>query len=142
VSAPTHDEPRRERARAAARSRQLEHARPLHAIAFGVALGAASGVLLFGLTAIELAQTSHGQFRDSLALLGEFFAGYRVTWPGAVVGFLWSAAVGFSVGWGLATIRNRMLSASLYFLKRRIARGGPPDAIPHHNPSSPGRRSP
>jgi hypothetical protein len=131
VSTPTRDEPRRQRARAAARSRQLEHARPLHAIAFGVALGAAGGALLFGLTAIELAQSSHGQFRNSLTLLGEFFAGYTVTWPGAVIGFAWAAAVGFAVGWGLATVRNRMLAASLYFLKRRTSHGGPPDALPH-----------
>ncbi len=41
-----------------------------------------------------------------LNLLGNYFPGYSVTWSGAVVGFLWGAALGAAAGWLTAWVYN------------------------------------
>lgn len=41
-----------------------------------------------------------------LALLGQFFIGYRVTFVGSVIGFAYGFAVGFLVGYAMARIYN------------------------------------
>lgn len=44
----------------------------------------------------------------TLGLLGNYLPGYAVTWPGAVVGLLYGAAIGGAAGWSLARIYNRL----------------------------------
>jgi hypothetical protein len=44
-----------------------------------------------------------------LALLGQFFIGYRVTFAGSLIGFGYGCAFGFVVGFGVAWLYNRML---------------------------------
>ncbi|HEX6201939.1 MAG TPA: hypothetical protein VF100_02980 [Thermoanaerobaculia bacterium] len=44
-----------------------------------------------------------------LALLGHYFPGYRVTWPGAFLGFAYAAAAGAVVGAAVGWIYNRMV---------------------------------
>lgn len=46
-----------------------------------------------------------------LALLGQFFPGYTVSWPGAFVGFAWAALAGAAVGGAVGWIYNRMVLA-------------------------------
>ncbi|HUP02229.1 MAG TPA: hypothetical protein VM737_12025 [Gemmatimonadota bacterium] len=46
----------------------------------------------------------------TLGLLGNYFPGYSVTWPGAVIGFFYGALVSGLVGWSMATIYNRVAS--------------------------------
>ena len=41
-----------------------------------------------------------------LALLGQFFIGYTVTFTGSLIGFLYAFATGFLVGYGVARIYN------------------------------------
>jgi hypothetical protein len=43
-----------------------------------------------------------------LNLLGNYFPGYSVTWGGALLGFLYGAALGAIVGWSVAWIYNRI----------------------------------
>ena len=43
-----------------------------------------------------------------LGLLGQYFPGYRVTWPGAFVGLFYGIAVGAVLGWLLAWVYNRL----------------------------------
>lgn len=43
-----------------------------------------------------------------LQLLGQYFYGYSVTWPGSFVGLLYGAAVGGLVGWAIGRIYNRI----------------------------------
>jgi hypothetical protein len=43
-----------------------------------------------------------------LGLLGNYFPGYSVTWPGALLGFLYGAGVGALLGWTVASIYNRV----------------------------------
>ncbi|MCM3874560.1 MAG: hypothetical protein ND895_28030 [Pyrinomonadaceae bacterium] len=44
-----------------------------------------------------------------LQLLGNYFPGYSVTWPGSVIGFLYGALVGGLVGWSIGTIYNKVV---------------------------------
>lgn len=44
----------------------------------------------------------------TLGLLGNYLPGYAVTWPGAVVGLLYGAAIGGAAGWSLARVYNRL----------------------------------
>jgi hypothetical protein len=55
----------------------------------------------------------------TLGLLGNFFPGYTVTWPGVLVGLLYGFVFGASVGWFTATIYNRI--TSLRERRRRTA---------------------
>jgi hypothetical protein len=41
-----------------------------------------------------------------LALLGQFFVGYRVTFLGSLIGFAYGFALGFLAGYGAAVIYN------------------------------------
>lgn len=45
---------------------------------------------------------------QTLALLGHYFPGYSVTWPGSLVGLLYGALVGGVTGYVLARIYNRI----------------------------------
>lgn len=41
-----------------------------------------------------------------LALLGQFFPGYRVTFAGSLIGFAYGFVVGFAGGYGVARLYN------------------------------------
>jgi hypothetical protein len=43
-----------------------------------------------------------------LSLLRNYFPGYSVTWPGALLGFCYGAGVGALLGWTIASIYNRV----------------------------------
>lgn len=43
-----------------------------------------------------------------LGLLSNYFPGYSVTWPGAVIGFFYGALVGGAIGWAVAWLYNRI----------------------------------
>jgi hypothetical protein len=43
-----------------------------------------------------------------LNLLGNYFPGYSVTWPGAALGFVYGALAGAAVGFALAWVYNRV----------------------------------
>jgi fructose-specific phosphotransferase system IIC component len=45
-----------------------------------------------------------------LALLGQFFIGYQVTFGGSIVGFLYGLLSGFVIGYVIATLYNWMAS--------------------------------
>jgi hypothetical protein len=44
----------------------------------------------------------------TLGLLGNYLPWYTVTWPGALLGLLYGAAIGGAMGWSLARIYNRL----------------------------------
>jgi hypothetical protein len=44
-----------------------------------------------------------------LALLGQFFLGYRVTFAGSLIGLGYGFAVGFLLGFGVACLYNQLL---------------------------------
>ncbi len=49
------------------------------------------------------------QVGKTLNLLGHFFIGYSVSWPGAFVGLLYGAVTGGIVGWCIGMVYNRIV---------------------------------
>jgi hypothetical protein len=44
-----------------------------------------------------------------LALLGQFFIGYRVTFLGSLIGFAYAFVLGFCVGYGVSRLYNMLV---------------------------------
>jgi hypothetical protein len=90
---------------------------PLHKRAFGVAIGTAAGLLVFGATLMYLYRAA--DVGPGLALLRHYFAGYAVSWPGAFVGLLWGFVTGFVAGWFFAFCRNLAMGILIFFVRVR-----------------------
>ena len=87
---------------------------PLDKRAFGIAIGVATGLLVFGITAVYLLRSPDDGFQ--LGLLQQYFYGYRVSWPGAVIGAGWGMLAGFVAGWFLAFCRNLAVAVSVFVI--------------------------
>ena len=102
---------------------------PLDKRAFGAAIGS---VAALGVAAITAAQIIlRPQPALDLSLLGQYFAGYDVTWKGAFIGALWGFAVGFCGAWCTAFIRNLVLAVSLFMLRSRAELDSSRDFLDH-----------
>lgn len=81
----------------------------LNAAITGIVLG-----LLFGLAiclATNILLLKGGEvIGPHLALLGQFFIGYKVTFVGSIIGFLYAFLLGFVAGYLFATIYNGLAS--------------------------------
>ena len=66
------------------------------------------GMGLFLMTAWLLIQNGPNTGQH-LGLLGAYFIGYTVTWPGSMVGFFYGALLGGLIGWTIGTVYNRMV---------------------------------
>ena len=86
---------------------------PVDKRAFGAAIGTAAAILI---AAVTIATVLTSKKFDGLALLSVYFAGYSVSWPGALIGAAWAFGVGFVTGWLLAFIRNLSLAISLFLI--------------------------
>ena len=85
----------------------LAAAARLRAGILAVTFGLLGGVGLFTVTAWLLIKGGW-TVGPHLNLLGNYFPGYRVSWPGAFLGAFYGAAPGAVVGWVLATVYNRI----------------------------------
>jgi len=90
---------------------------PLHKRAFGVALGSAAALAMVIATVAVLVTDSAQNF--PLGLLGQYFAGYTVTWPGVLVGAAWGFVVAFVAGWFFAFCRNATLALTAFAIRTR-----------------------
>jgi len=124
--APSGDE-EQEAAEAIVRSAAYLFA-PVDKRAFGVAIGTVSAIALFAVTAIALAVSAN---TGALNLLAAYFAGYTVSWAGAGIGAAWGFATGFIAGWFVAFVRNLVLAASLFILRRRVELDDSRDFLDH-----------
>ncbi len=79
------------------------------AVALGGAVGAVLGVGVFLATAILLLRGGD-TVGPNLALLGQYFLGYQVSWTGGLVGMVEAALGGFAFGWLLATAINKLVA--------------------------------
>ena len=52
-----------------------------------------------------------------LRLLGEFFIGYTVSWPGAFIGFFYGALTGGIAGYTIGMIYNRVVNLRVKRIK-------------------------
>lgn len=74
-------------------------------------LGTVMGVLLgLGLFVVTNALVLKGGARvgPHLALLSEFFPGYRVTFLGSLIGFLYAFVAGFVIGTAVGAVYNKI----------------------------------
>jgi len=71
------------------------------AIVFGFVSG--TGLMVATLWLVVRGGPRVGQH---LVLLNQYFPGYRVTWLGSIVGFLYAAAIGAIVGWLIGRLYN------------------------------------
>jgi hypothetical protein len=74
-------------------------------VALGLACGVALGLSLFLATAILLLRGGQ-DVGVNLALLGNYFVGYKVSWPGAFIGLIEGSIGGYLVGWMIAVLCN------------------------------------
>jgi hypothetical protein len=90
---------------------------PLHRAAMGVASGVVLGGLVFIVTVVDVIRGEAPVL--NLWLLEQFFFGYRVTVPGALIGLLWGFGVGFVLGWSFALLRNAIVWIWLAVIRSR-----------------------
>jgi protoporphyrinogen oxidase len=90
----------------------------LHKAGLAVALGSVSGLYLWLATAGLLIKGGE-QVGPNLALLGQYFIGYDISWPGAFIGLLYGFFWGFIVGWMIAYLRNLSLGIYVHLVRRR-----------------------
>lgn len=89
----------------------------VHKAAFGVAVGVAGALVMGALTLMVLVAPSARGF--PLDLLSQYFAGYRVSWMGLVIGMAWGFAVSFVAGWFLAFSRNLSVAITAFSIRTR-----------------------
>ncbi len=80
----------------------------LKAGVLALVFGAIGGLGLFTMTAWLLLKGGD-HVGAHLGLLGQYFIGYSVTWPGAFVGFFYGAVVCGLIGWTIGTIYNKIV---------------------------------
>lgn len=88
-------------------------------VALGGAIGVMVGFAVFLATGILLVQGG-GNVGETLALMGNYFAGYDVTWAGSIIGSLWGYAFGFVIGFVTAVAINVTVSIHFGKLLRRL----------------------
>ena len=89
-----------------------------------VAMGAAIGItasLLLVVGTLVLLLGSGREFVPMLSLLGQYLFGYRVSWPGMLVGAVEAGLVGFGLGWATARLVNVLVAGFERGLERRLA---------------------
>ena len=77
----------------------------LSGIILGLVLGVMTGLFVF-VASIWLVLKGGEQVGPHLALLGQFFLGYSVSFPGSLVGLAYGSALGFVAGWSIAWLYN------------------------------------
>ena len=81
----------------------------LSAAVYGIVFGLVLGLGVFAAT-LWLVVRGGPVVGPNLALLGQFFLGYTVTYLGSVVGFVYGFITGFVIGYSISTIYNWIVS--------------------------------
>lgn len=102
---------------------------PIHKRAFGTALGVATAltIALFTVAGVLLDPVGAGP----LGLLGQYLAGYTVSWTGVAVGAGWGFFTGFVAGWFIAFSRNFALAAWVFVVRTRAELKATQDFLDH-----------
>ena len=90
----------------------------LDPVALGVALGSVAGAWVFVMT-MTLVIRGGENVGANLSLLSQYFIGYSATAPGAVIGLVYAALLGFAIGYAFALTRNLLVDAYLRYVRRR-----------------------
>ena len=102
---------------------------PIHKRAFGTAVGTAVALTIALLTVagVLLDPAGHGH----LGLLGQYLAGYSVSWAGVFVGAAWGFFVGFIAGWFAAFSRNLAVAVWIFVVRARAELRATRDFLDH-----------
>lgn len=79
----------------------------LNARAWGISFGLVLGGGLF-LATIVLVLRGGAQVGQHLGMLSVFLPGYRVTWAGAFIGFVYLFVLGYALGRLIGAVYNRL----------------------------------
>jgi len=86
----------------------------LNATVQGVVTGIVAGLGIFIATNWLILTSDEGEVvGPHLALLGQFFVGYKVTFVGSLMGFAYAFFVGFVVGYCVAAMYNYIVEVKL-----------------------------
>ena len=77
----------------------------LRAGVLAIVCGGLGGVALLVAT-VWLLMRGGETVGEHLGLLGQYFPGYSVTWPGAFIGLVWGFLAGALIGWTTGWIYN------------------------------------
>jgi hypothetical protein len=77
----------------------------LRASVMAVSFGLTGGIGLWVATAWLLIRGGENAGYH-LGLLSNYFPGYRVSWPGSLLGFVYGALLGALIGWSVAWVYN------------------------------------
>lgn len=88
----------------------------LDKVALGLAAGIIGGLGLFSATVFLLIKGGN-PVGPNLALLGQYFIGYTVTWKGSLIGLACGSVCGFILGWSTAFLRNLFVAMYVYTVK-------------------------
>ena len=87
-------------------------------LALGVAFGTVFAAGIFLVTNLLILKGGEN-IGPNLALLGQFFPGYTVTFGGSLLGLLYGFISGFALGWLIAMIRNIIIRIYLQIINVR-----------------------
>ncbi len=88
----------------------------LDSIALGISVGTLFALIIFLATNILIFKGGD-VIGPNLALLNQYFIGYKVTFVGSLIGFLYGFVSGFILGWLIAFLRNNVVTLYLLPLK-------------------------
>ena len=80
----------------------------LHRMTLCLTFALIAGLAVFLVTAILLLKGGES-VGPHLALLGQFFPGYTVSWIGSLVGFFWGALLGSILGFIFGSVYNQVV---------------------------------
>ncbi|HZJ00667.1 MAG TPA: hypothetical protein VFD22_08385 [Gemmatimonadaceae bacterium] len=89
------------------RDEELNTLLRLNARAWGIAVGLLFGLAIF-LATIVLVMKGGKTVGPHLALVGQYLPGYRVTVPGAFIGFVYLFVIGYGVGRIIGAVYNAL----------------------------------
>jgi len=81
----------------------------LSATIYGIVFGLVLGFVVL-IATLWLVVRGGPVVGPNLALIGQFFLGYTVTYLGSVIGFVYGFITGFLIGFSIATIYNWIIS--------------------------------
>jgi hypothetical protein len=84
----------------------------LNGRAWGIAMGLVLGIGLFIATNF-LVLKGGPEVGPHLALIGEYLPGYRVSFVGSLIGFVYLFVIGYGIGRIIGSVYNRMVSVSI-----------------------------
>lgn len=79
----------------------------LNARAWGIAIGLLLGLGIF-LATVLLVLKGGPNVGPHLALIGSYLPGYRVTWGGAFIGFIYLFVIGYAIGRIIGGVYNAL----------------------------------